>query len=133
MASGGLYSLIYGRKCPVLEWSARSCDLTIWIPDTHTVRYSDESGVRYSDGYCYDQFSYLWWRWWNSDCDFVSQTPKYFPDAPHTLLDLERFSLPACRNWGRALKIVWRLIFCGTLDIPCCPIEVPLRCIQRKI
>ena len=34
-------------------WMVRkSCDLTIWIPDTHTIRYSDESGIRYSDGYC---------------------------------------------------------------------------------
>ena len=35
---------VYGLKCPVLKWSAKSHDLTIWIPDTHTVRYSDESG-----------------------------------------------------------------------------------------
>ena len=25
---------------------------TIWIPDTYTVQYSDESGVQYLDGYC---------------------------------------------------------------------------------
>ena len=38
-----------GPKCLVFEWSAKSGDLSIWIPYTHTVRYS---GVRYSDGYC---------------------------------------------------------------------------------
>ena len=49
---------VYGPKCPVLKWSAKSCDLTIWIPDTHTVRYL---GVRYSDGYC-NYKSLLTWR-----------------------------------------------------------------------
>ena len=33
-----------GPKCPVFNWSAKSRDFTIWIPDTHAVRYSD--------GYC---------------------------------------------------------------------------------
>ena len=28
------------------EWSAKSSDFTIWIPDTHAVRYSDESGIQ---------------------------------------------------------------------------------------
>ena len=38
----------------MLEWSAKSRDFAIWIPDTHTDWYSDfrYSGVRYSDGYC---------------------------------------------------------------------------------
>ena len=40
---------VYGPKCPVIEWSAKSRNFTIWITDTQTVRYS---GVQYSDGYC---------------------------------------------------------------------------------
>ena len=43
---------VFGRwNGPVFQWSAKSCDFTIWIPDTHTVRYSDVrySDVRYSD------------------------------------------------------------------------------------
>ena len=39
---------VYDPKCPVFKWTAKSCDFTIWIPDTHSVRYS---GVWYSDGY----------------------------------------------------------------------------------
>ena len=45
----GLKKPDYGPKCSVFEWSAKSCDFTIWIPDTHTVQYS---GVWYSNGYC---------------------------------------------------------------------------------
>ena len=26
--------------------TAKSCDFTIWIPDNHTVHYSDESGIQ---------------------------------------------------------------------------------------
>ena len=37
---------IYGPKCPVFEWSAKSHDFTIWILETHTVWYSDESGIK---------------------------------------------------------------------------------------
>ena len=33
-------------KCLVFEWSTKSWDLTIWIQDTHSVRYS---GVLYLD------------------------------------------------------------------------------------
>ena len=40
---------VYGPKCPVFKWSAKSCDFFIWILDNHTVQYS---GVGYSDGYC---------------------------------------------------------------------------------
>ena len=40
---------VYSPKCWVFEWFAKSNDFTIWIPGTHTVRYS---GVRYSGGYC---------------------------------------------------------------------------------
>ena len=36
----------YGPKCQVLEWSAKSCDFTIWILDTDTIRYLDESGIQ---------------------------------------------------------------------------------------
>ena len=32
---------VYVSKCPVFEWSAKSHDFTIWIPDTHRVWYSD--------------------------------------------------------------------------------------------
>ena len=39
----------FWAKCLVFAWSAKSCEFTIWILDTHTFRYS---GVRYSDGYC---------------------------------------------------------------------------------
>ena len=35
-----------GTKFPVLEWSAKSSEFPIWIPDTHTVKYSDESGIQ---------------------------------------------------------------------------------------
>ena len=37
-----------GPKCLEFEWSAKSYDLTIWIPDTHTVGFSDESGIQVS-------------------------------------------------------------------------------------
>ena len=37
---------VYGPKCLVFDWSAKSRYFTIWILDTHTVRYSD---VWYSD------------------------------------------------------------------------------------
>ena len=37
---------VIGSKCPVFKWSPKSCDFTIWIPDTHSVRYSDESGIQ---------------------------------------------------------------------------------------
>ena len=40
----GLKEPVYGPKCSVFKWSAKSGDFTIWIPDTHTVRYLD--------GYC---------------------------------------------------------------------------------
>ena len=39
---------VYGPKCPVCESSAKSCDSTIWTLDTHTVWYSDESGIQVS-------------------------------------------------------------------------------------
>ena len=45
----GLKKAVYGPKCLVFKWSAKSMDFTIWIPDTHSVWYSV---VRYSDGYC---------------------------------------------------------------------------------
>ena len=37
---------VNGPKCPVFKWSAKSRDLVISIPDTHTVWYSDESGFQ---------------------------------------------------------------------------------------
>ena len=37
---------VYGPKCLVFEWCAKSHDFTIWIADTHTVLYSDESSIR---------------------------------------------------------------------------------------
>ena len=53
---------VYGQKWQVFEWSAKSCGYTIWIPDTHTVWYSD--------GYCTlevcglkEKRSYLLCRW----------------------------------------------------------------------
>ena len=42
------------RDLPML--ASKTCDLTIWIPDSHTVQYL---GVQYSDGYCTYQFSIL--------------------------------------------------------------------------
>ena len=33
-------------KKPVFKWSAKSHDFTILIPDTHTVWYLDESGIK---------------------------------------------------------------------------------------
>ena len=35
----------YGPKCPVFEWSTKSHDFTVWIPDTHTVWYSDSVAI----------------------------------------------------------------------------------------
>ena len=40
---------VYGPNCPAFEWSTKSHDFTILIPDTHTVQYS---GAWCSDGYC---------------------------------------------------------------------------------
>ena len=37
---------VYGPKCTLFEWAAKSRDFTIWIPDNQTVRYSDESGIQ---------------------------------------------------------------------------------------
>ena len=42
----GLKIACWWSKCMVFEWSAKSRDLTIWILDTHTVGYSDESGIQ---------------------------------------------------------------------------------------
>ena len=36
--------LVYGKKCPVFEWLAKSRDFAIWIPDYYTEQYSAESG-----------------------------------------------------------------------------------------
>ena len=41
----GLKKACLWSKCPVFESSAKSCDFTIWILDTHTVQYSDESSI----------------------------------------------------------------------------------------
>ena len=41
----GLKKPGYGPKCLVFKWSAKSRDFTIWIPNTQTVLYSDESGI----------------------------------------------------------------------------------------
>ena len=48
----------YGAKCLVFEWAAKACNFTIWILDNLVFRWIRNSGVRYSDGYC---FSYLQW------------------------------------------------------------------------
>ena len=37
---------VHGLWCPVFKWSTKSCDFNIWILDTHTVWYSDESGIQ---------------------------------------------------------------------------------------
>ena len=37
---------VYAPKCLVFELSAKSHDFTILIPDTPTVRYSDESSIQ---------------------------------------------------------------------------------------
>ena len=38
---------IVGFRIPtVFKWSAKSCDFTIWIQDTHTLWYLDESGIQ---------------------------------------------------------------------------------------
>ena len=37
---------VYGPKCPVFKWFFKSLDFTIWIPDTHTVQYSDKSSIQ---------------------------------------------------------------------------------------
>ena len=45
----GLKKPVYGEKCLLFKWSAKSCEFTIWKLDTHAVQYS---GNWYSDGYC---------------------------------------------------------------------------------
>ena len=48
-SNGGLRTRLKKPKCPkypVFEWSAKLCDLIIWIPDTHTVGFSDESSIQ---------------------------------------------------------------------------------------
>ena len=42
----GLKKPLQGPKCPVFEWSAKSCDFTIRILYTHTVWYSNESSIQ---------------------------------------------------------------------------------------
>ena len=42
----GLKKPIYCPKCPVIKWSIKSHDFTIWILNTHTVQFSDESGIQ---------------------------------------------------------------------------------------
>ena len=42
----GLKNPVYGPKCTEFKWSAMSHDFNIWIPETHTVRYSDESSIK---------------------------------------------------------------------------------------
>ena len=42
----GLKKACYGPKCTVFKWSTKSRDFIIWILDTHTVRYSDESNFK---------------------------------------------------------------------------------------
>ena len=42
----GLKKPVCDPKCRILKYSAKSCDFTIWIPDTHTVWYSYESGIQ---------------------------------------------------------------------------------------
>ena len=37
---------VYGPKCLVFKWSAKSGDFTIWILDTQEVRYLDEFGIK---------------------------------------------------------------------------------------
>ena len=37
---------VYGPKSLVFKWSAKTCDFTIWIPDTCTVQNSDKSGAQ---------------------------------------------------------------------------------------
>ena len=45
----GLKKPVYGSKCQIFKWSAKSCDFTIWIPDTHIVWYSEEYGIQVFD------------------------------------------------------------------------------------
>ena len=42
----GLKKLVYGPKCPVFKWSAKSRHFNISIPDSHAVLYFDESGIQ---------------------------------------------------------------------------------------
>ena len=44
----GLKKPVYGPNCLVFKWSVKSCDFTIWIPDTPSVWYSNESSIRVS-------------------------------------------------------------------------------------
>ena len=39
-------SVVYVPKCLVFEWSPKSHDFTIRIPETHTVQYSDDSSIQ---------------------------------------------------------------------------------------
>ena len=44
----GLKKPVSGPKCPVFKWSTKSHDFILWILDTPSVRYSDESGIQVS-------------------------------------------------------------------------------------
>ena len=48
--------LLYGLKCLVFKWSAKSCEETTWKPHKKVFEKSNVwfSGVWYSDGYCCD-------------------------------------------------------------------------------
>ena len=62
---------VYGPKCPVSKWSTKSHDLTLWMPDSHTVRYSDGYYNCQSMSPKYP-ISLLQWglkiRTWNTEC-----------------------------------------------------------------
>ena len=73
----------------VLEWSAESCDFTIWIPDILGVWYS---GVWYSDGYC--TFVFFQWKLngWNASCGHqLVAKPLKFLLFSYSLRDISPF------------------------------------------
>ena len=50
--------LLYGQKCLVFKWSVWSCDKYHLKTGFLKVRFSNESGVRYSDEYCIQATKY---------------------------------------------------------------------------
>ena len=90
-------------KNVILEWSLNLCDFTIWIPDTHSVRYSD---VQYSDGYFMLLLELFPFRW-QLICDFDTNSyfaiwllPFLFPCFVSDAWNQERFSFNSQSFWN---------------------------------
>ena len=59
-SNGGLEKPVCGPKCPLFELSAKSCDFTIWILDTWSVRQHSKVLKQSSPG-----GNFFFSFWWN--------------------------------------------------------------------